>query len=136
MRENEEGKLFEGCLVGSERWKNNSVFFSSPPKSFLPKMERKLGGEKSNGWLTKMPTCKLHMGFSVAFFFFLGPWAWQCLFCFSSSSSLFIYFLFFGLDVISFSGHDFYFFNKFGWFYFSWLFVFFFFFWVLIGHHF
>ena len=49
MRENEDGKLFEGCLVGSERWKNNSVFFPSPAKNFLPKMERKLDEEKSNG---------------------------------------------------------------------------------------
>ena len=49
MKENKEGKIFEWCLVGSERWKNNSVFFSSPPKSFLPKIERKIGGEKSNG---------------------------------------------------------------------------------------
>ena len=49
MRENEEEKLFGGCLIGKERWKNDGVFFLSPLKTFLPKMKRKLGGEKSNG---------------------------------------------------------------------------------------
>ena len=50
MRENEKGKLFGGCLIGRERWENDGVFFLSPLKTFLPKMKRKLGGEKSNGW--------------------------------------------------------------------------------------
>ena len=47
-RENEEGKLFGGCLIGRERWENDGVFFLSPLKTFLLKMKRKLGGEKSN----------------------------------------------------------------------------------------
>ena len=48
MRENKEGKLFGGCLIGRERWENDGVFFLSPLKTFLLKMKRKLGGEKSN----------------------------------------------------------------------------------------
>ena len=49
-RENKEGKLFGGCLVGRERWENNGVFFPNPPKSFLLKgrenlMEKNLMAE-------------------------------------------------------------------------------------------
>ena len=81
-------------------WWGLGVFSLGPPKSFLFKMERKLGGWNSDGWMTKMPMCNLHMGFRTFFFFFafldvassffyffflfsfdfLGSWVWQCLF--------------------------------------------------------
>ena len=104
-------------------------------------MGRKLGGWNSYGWMTKMPMCKLHSGFSALFFFFfgfprcclflflflfsfdfLGSWVWWCLFY------LFILFkcdyFFLGMFFI---------FNKFRWLY-CFLVVCHFF--VLIGHQF
>ena len=48
-KKNEEGKLFGGCLVERGKGENNGVADLDPPKSFLSKMERKLGGGKSYG---------------------------------------------------------------------------------------
>ena len=48
-KKNEEGKLFEGCLVDWGKGENNGVADLDPPKSFLSKMERKLGSGKSYG---------------------------------------------------------------------------------------
>ena len=49
----EDGKFrrernFKGCLVGrgsGKKWAGLDVFSPGPPKSFLPKMRRKLEGE-------------------------------------------------------------------------------------------
>ena len=42
--------IFSGCLVGRKEGKKKlvglGVFSLDPPKCFLPKIERKLGGEK------------------------------------------------------------------------------------------
>ena len=41
-------RSFKGCLVGrgsGKKWVGLGVFSPGPPKSFLPKMRRKLGGE-------------------------------------------------------------------------------------------
>ena len=67
------------CLVGLDEdrrkwWWGLGVFFLGPSKSFLIKMGRKLGGGNFDGWMTKMPMCKLNIGFNallLLFFFFL-----------------------------------------------------------------
>ena len=50
MRENGRENIFGGCLVrkgdGKKKLRGFGVFFLSPPKCFLPKMERKLSGDK------------------------------------------------------------------------------------------
>ena len=47
-REKWRERSFKGCLVGrgsGKKWVGLGVFSPGPPKSFLPKMRRKLGGE-------------------------------------------------------------------------------------------
>ena len=106
-KENKEEKYFGGCLVEKGRGENDGGAYLSPQKSFLFKIERKLGGDKSYMWRTKMLMSKLHMGFFNTF---------VCLFFF------FCFFVFF-LHVIFFFYKWLLFFNKFGWLYAFWLFV-------------
>ena len=93
-RKNEKWKLFGGCLVGNGRGENEGVFLLGPSKSFLIKMEIKLGKGKSYGWMTKMPMCKLHMGFYVALFFFFSFLFFFSLPIITSEKFLFSFFFF------------------------------------------
>ena len=107
-KKNKEEKYFGGCLVEKGRGEDDGGAYLSPQKSFLFKIVRKLGGEKSYMWRTKMLMSKLHMGFFNTFvclfvFFFL-------FFCFFFACDFFFYKLLL-------------FFNKFGWLYAFWLFV-------------
>ena len=92
MSENKERKLFGGCLVGREREEKKMVGFGvfslRPPKSCLPKMERKL---LRGVWFIYGPKCPcaLAYGFlfsTFSFFLFSLDVAFSFLF-------FFIYFL-------------------------------------------
>ena len=102
-KENGEEKYFGGCFVEKGRGKNDGGAYLSQQKCFLSKIERKLGGEKSYMWRTKMPMCKLHMRF------------------FNMFVCLFFFFFLFACDFFFYKW--FLFFNKFWWLYAYWLFV-------------
>ena len=85
-RENGNENFFEICLVGGRKenkW-SLSVFFSGSPKSFLPKIWRKLKGEIGHHFWTIMPMYSCNWAFSTLHFFtffFFFP-AGRCLFFF------------------------------------------------------
>ena len=82
-KKNKEEKYFGGCLVEKGRGENDGGAYLSPQKSFLFKIERKLGGDKSYMWRTKMLMSKLHMGFFNTFvcLFFLCFCIFVFVFC-------------------------------------------------------
>ena len=82
-----ERKIFRSMFGWVEREENKlwnpSVFSLGPPKSFLPKMERKLKRKIGHLFLDKNSHVRLHMGlstllcftlFSFFFFLFLSSW--------------------------------------------------------------
>ena len=93
-----EEKLFWSVFdwVGRKKnkWWGLSVFSSSQPKCFLPKMRKKLSGDEFF-LLTKMPMCMCTWALQVAFiFFFPLPWA---------VSNIAFFFLFFATLPLLFS---------------------------------
>ena len=94
-KKNKEEKYFGGCLVEKGRGENDGGAYLSPQKSFLFKIERKLGGGK----ILYVKDKNAHI--QVAH----GLLQYVCLFvCF-----FFFVFLFFFLHVIFFSTNDYYF---------------------------
>ena len=72
-RENRKKNFFGVCLIGWKWRKINSrvhVFSLGPPKSFLPKMERKLNGDEFFLDWQKCPYACAHELLQVAFIFF------------------------------------------------------------------
>ena len=122
-------------------WWCSGVFSSSPLKCFFTKMERKLRKRviwymDKNALNCFLGQCWLFyfilfifcfLGTLCLFFFFGVGWQWLDLICF-----LFFGFFLVKLDVIFFFLKLLLFFNKFGWFFFSFVCQIF----VLIGHHF
>ena len=106
------------------KWWNPDVVSPCPPKSSLSKMKKKLRGKIGHHFWTKMPMCNCTWAcprcsssffFSFSFSFLLNIASSPLFFFFfftgqaPYTSSAHILFFFFGLDVIFFSIHDFYF---------------------------
>ena len=108
-KKNKEEKYFGGCLVEKGRGENDGGAYLSPQKSFLFKIERKLGGGK----ILYVKDKNAHI--QVAH----GLLQYVCLFVFF----VFLYFCFCFLHVIFFFYKWLLLFNKFGWLYAFWLFV-------------
>ena len=120
------------------KWWSADVFSPGSPKYFLPKMKRKLNGDKFFFDRQKCQYTHTHgilqvafilffstlwaLGSNVAllFFFVLGNVALPFFFFFFPPlfASIFVFFFFFFLTRRDFFWHDFYFFNKFGWLFF------------------
>ena len=107
-KENFFWSIFGWVERKENKWWGPSVFFPDPPKCFLSKMERKLNGDKFFLDWQKYPCA-----YSSIYLFFFFSMQYCCPF-FVFVFVLFVFF-FFLTRCDFFLGHDFYFFNKFGW---------------------